>query len=242
MHRDRRIKKRKQRFLIFLAVTILLLLLILHRQIVQGVFSPTTKGVYYQIETEEKAVAFTFDVVWEPGETGRILDILDRYKIQATFFLTGTWVRNNPDLAREIVLRGHEIGHHGYSHKRLTELEEKALTEEFALMEETLREELQIRTVLFRPPYGEVDQRLFNFASEQGFTTVLWSIDPHDWLNPGVDKIISRVLKKAHNGAIILFHTNATQAVDALPVIIQSLKMKGYQIMPFTKLLTTGKG
>ncbi len=242
MLRERRIKIRKQRFLIFLAVTVLLLLFILHRQIIQGVFSPTTKGVYYYIETEEKAVAFTFDVVWEPGETGRILEILDRYNILATFFLTGTWVRYNPVLAREILLRGHEVGHHGYSHKSLTELEDKGLAEEFALMEEALQEELQVKTVLFRPPYGEVDQRLFNFASEQGYTTVLWSIDPHDWLNPGVDKIISRVLKNAHNGAIILFHTNATQAVDALPVIIQSLKMKGYQIIPFTQLMATGKG
>ncbi|MBS3897827.1 MAG: polysaccharide deacetylase family protein [Dethiobacter sp.] len=242
MLRERRVKKRKLRFLLFLVVAFLLLLLILHRQIIQGVFSPTTKGVYYHIETEEKAVTFTFDVVWEPGETGRILEILDRYNIRATFFLTGTWVRYNPDLAREILLRGHEIGHHGYSHKRLTEQEDKGLAAEFALMEETLREELQVRTVLFRPPYGEVDQRLFNFASEQGYTTVLWSIDPHDWLNPGVDKIISRVLKNAHNGAIILFHTNATQAVEALPVIIQSLKMKGYQIIPFTQLMATGKG
>ncbi|MBS3887335.1 MAG: polysaccharide deacetylase family protein [Dethiobacter sp.] len=242
MLREKRIKKRKQRFWIFLTVIVLLLLLILQRQIIQGVLSPTTKGVYYHVETEEKAVAFTFDVVWEPGETGRILDILDRYNIRATFFLTGMWVRYNSALAREIILRGHEIGHHGYSHKRLTELEDKGLTEEFAMMEETLREELNSRTVLFRPPYGEVDQRLYNYASEQGYTTVLWSIDPHDWLNPGVDKIISRVLKNAHNGAIILFHTNATQAVDALPIIIQSLKMKGYQIIPFTQLLATGKG
>jgi len=109
-------------------------------------------------------------------------------------------------------------------------------------MEETLREELNVRAVLFRPPYGEVDQRLYNYATEQGYTTVLWSIDPHDWLNLGVDKIISRVLRKVHNGAIVLFHTNATQAVDALPIIIQSLKMKGYQIIPFTQLMATGKG
>lgn len=242
MLREKRLKKRKQRFWFFLAIAVLLLVLLLHRQIVQGVFSPTTKGVYYHVETEEKAVAFTFDVVWEPGETGRILDILDRYNIRATFFLTGTWVRYNTDLAREILLRGHEIGHHGYSHQRLTELEDKGLAEEFALMEETLREELNVRAVLFRPPYGEVDQRLYNYATEQGYTTVLWSIDPHDWLNPGVDKIISRVLRKVHNGAIVLFHTNATQAVDALPIIIQSLKMKGYQIIPFTQLMATGKG
>lgn len=241
MLREKRMKRRKQRFWIYLTVAVLLLGLILHRQITQGVFSPTVKGAYYHVKTRDHAVALTFDAVWEPGETGRILDILDRYNVRSTFFLTGTWLRHNPDMAREIILRGHEIGHHGYAHKRLPELDDDALAKEFSLMEEALQEELNMVTDLFRPPYGEIDGRVYEYVSGRGYTTVLWSIHPHDWLDPGVDKIISRVIKNVHNGAIILFHTNATQSVDALPIIIQSLKMKGYEILPFTELRERGE-
>ncbi|MDW7651040.1 MAG: polysaccharide deacetylase family protein, partial [Bacillota bacterium] len=212
-----------------------------HRQITQGVFSPLIKGAYYYIDTEEKAAALTFDVVWEPGETGRILDVLDRYGVSGTFFLSGKWVRKHPDLAREILIRGHEIGYHGYAHQRLTELSDEALLKEFNLMEEALREELNVSSELFRPPYGDLDSRVFNFAAERGYNVVLWSVDPHDWLNPGVDKIVGRVANDTHSGAIILLHSNASQAVDALPLIIQSLRMKEYEILPFTELKEKGQ-
>ncbi|MCW3490831.1 polysaccharide deacetylase family protein [Dethiobacter alkaliphilus] len=241
MIRDKRIKKRKQRVLLAVVAVLIVLSFVLHRQITQGVFSPTISGAYYHVATDEKAVSLTFDAVWQPGELPRILDILDRYEVQATFFLPGTWLRYNADLAREILLRGHEIGHHGYAHKRLTELNEEELSKEFALMEEALQEELNVQTQLFRPPYGEINQEVYDYIADRGYTTVLWSVDPHDWLDPGVDKIITRVIKRVHNGAIILFHTNATQAVDALPVIIQSLKMQEYEILPVTQLLEKEK-
>jgi polysaccharide deacetylase family sporulation protein PdaB len=241
MLRENRIKKRKQRLYLILVIATVLLTLILHRQIIRGVFSPMVKGVFYRVQTEDKAVSITFDVVWGPGEIERILDTLDRYHVSATFFLTGEWLRENPDVAREIILRGHEIGHHGYSHKHFTELEDEKLAEEFARMEEALQEELNMTVELFRPPYGEIDQRVYDFVSERGYTTVLWSIDPHDWVDPGVDKIVSRVVKNIHNGAIILLHANATQSADALPIIIQCLKMQEYELLPFTQLREKGE-
>ena len=241
MLRDKRLQRRKTRFITLLIIVSVLLAFLLHRQITQRVFNPMIKGAYYRVDTTDKVVTLTFDVVWEPGETARILDILDRYHVQATFFLTGTWLRYNPDLAREILIRGHEIGHHGFAHLRLTELDDEALAKEFALMEEASGEELDVTTNLFRPPYGDLDQRVYDYATERGYTTVLWSINPHDWLEPGVDKIISRVAKQVHNGAIILLHSNASQSVDALPLIIQNLKMNEYEIVPFSVLVQKGR-
>ncbi|HZK23838.1 MAG TPA: polysaccharide deacetylase family protein [Oscillospiraceae bacterium] len=201
---------------------------------------PLVKGAYYQVETQDRAVALTFEVVWEPGFTHEVLNILDRYQIRATFFLTGSWLRQNPDLAREIIDRGHEIGQHSYAHKHLTDLDDEELTKEFDLMAETLQEELNLQTHLFRPPYGELDQRVFEFAAKRGYTTVVWSINPHDWQEPGKDKIISRITKQLHNGAIILMHTNSSQAVEALPVILQSLLMQEYEVLPFSELAQRG--
>ena len=241
MSRAERLRKRRIRFLLALSSILLLLCFLLHRQITKGVFSPLVKGAYYQVETKDKAVALTFEVVWEPAFTAEVLDILDRYKIRSTFFLTGSWLRQNPDLAREIIERGHEIGQHGYSHKHLTELDDEQLKQEFDLMAEALQEELNVQTSLFRPPYGELDQRVFAFAAERGYTTVVWSINPHDWREPGKDKIISRITKQLHKGAIILLHTNSSQTVEALPVIIQSLLMQEYEILTFTELAKRGR-
>jgi polysaccharide deacetylase family sporulation protein PdaB len=239
--RDKRILRRKKRFFVYIAVALSLLAVILHRQITERVFNRLITGAYYQVDTDEKAMALTFDAVWEPGETARILDILDRHNVRATFFLSGQWIRNNPDVTREIIIRGHEIGHHGYAHKDLTALDDEALNKEFSLMEEALREELNTAAHLLRPPYGELDERVFSMATEKGYTIVLWSIDPHDWLDPGADKIVSRVVNSAHKGGIILLHTNAAQSVEALPLIIQNLRLQEYTLLPFSELLETAK-
>jgi peptidoglycan-N-acetylglucosamine deacetylase len=237
LSRGKRLQKRRLKMYIALAVAVVSLAILLHNQILSDVFAPGPKGAIYRVATDQEAVALTFDVVWEPGETARILDVLDRYRVRATFFVTGAWVRYNPDLAREILIRGHEIGQHGQNHKVMTGLTEEELAKEFQLMEETLREELNFQAFLFRPPYGEIDQKVTEFAGSRGYTTVIWSIDPHDWLNPGVDKIVSRVVKKLHKGAIIMFHTSSSQSVEALPLVIQSLKMKHYMICTVSELL-----
>jgi peptidoglycan/xylan/chitin deacetylase (PgdA/CDA1 family) len=214
---------------------------LLHEQIVRGVFSPLVRGVIYRVETVRKVVSITFDVVWMPAETGKILDIMDRYQLSATFFLTGNWVRRNPDLAREIILRGHEIGQHSFSHQRLTELGDNELAREFELMEKALRDELDVSTKLFRPPYGEIDERVRDFAAARGYTTVLWSINPHDWLNPGTELLAGTVLQKVHPGAIILLHTSASQLPEALPAIIEGLRAKGYAMLPLSALLAESR-
>ena len=93
--------------------------------------------------------------------------------------------------------------------------------------------------MLFRS--GDLDQRVYDYVTERGYTTVLWSINPNDWLDPGVDKIIARVTKELHNGAIILLHSNASQSVEALPVIIQRIKMSEYEILPVSELVKKGR-
>ncbi len=241
MNREMRRRRRRNRIIIGAVLAILALAALLQRQVLQGVFVPMAKGVVYRVETVQKAVALTFDVVWEPAETGRILDTLDRYRVSATFFLTGDWIRKNPDLAREIMVRGHEIGQHSQSHKIMTGMKEETLAKEFDMAEETLREELGVQATLFRPPYGEVDRTLADFATGRGYRVIIWSIAPQDWLDPGVDKIVSRVVKNLHNGAIIMLHTSSSQAVEALPVIIQSVKMRGYTICTVSGLLSLAK-
>lgn len=242
MPRKRRNRRRYIKILLYYIAAAAVLTFVLYRQIARPAAAPLIQGVYYAVETAERAVALTFNAVWEPGETLRILDVLDRYSTRGTFFLTGTWLRYQPHLAREIVLRGHEIGYHGYSQKALTGLALDELDKEFQLMEEALREELNLKTNLFRPPHGELDQALYHFARERGYKVVLWSVNPQDWLDPGADIIADQVLNNAGYGSIILFHTSSAQTVEALPLIIQSLRFRGYRVTNFSGLILPAGG
>lgn len=231
--------RRRRRLRLYLAVLVLatILAFFIHKQIVYDVFNPIPPDAVFRADINEDAVALTFDVVWEPTEIARILDVLDRYQVRATFFLTGSWIRKNPDLAREIVLRGHELGQHTQNHPRMEELSDEEIVKEFEQMEESLAEELNMQSGLFRPPYGELEERTLAQARERGYKIIVWSINPHDWLDPGIDKIVSEVMKKVHKGAIIALHTSSTQSTEALPLIIQGLKIKGYSILPVGELL-----
>ncbi|NLM52857.1 MAG: polysaccharide deacetylase family protein [Firmicutes bacterium] len=237
MDRQTRLKKRKQRYLVALLLFLLILSFFLHKQITAPAHSPLIEGAYYRVETKEKACTFTFEVVWGSQQFGNILNILDRHQISATFFVDGAWLRKHADLAREILIRGHEIGLHGYEHKLMTEMDDEELAADFTKAVETLQKELNIKTNLFRPPFGELDRRVFNYAHSQGFITVLWSINTQDWLNLTRDQLSKKVVKSIHPGAIILMHTHSAQLAKALPVIIQSLQQQEYEIVPFSELL-----
>jgi len=240
LKREVRIARRKKRFLALALIVLFILGFLLHRQVINSVYNPAAEGVYYRVETDEKSVAFTFEAVWGAGKTAEILNLLDRHNVQATFFLSGQWLRKYADLARGIVLRGHEIGLHGYEHKLLTEMSDEELEADFVKAKEALQEELALETRLYRPPYGEFDSRVLHQAQGCGLTTVIWSINAGDLTGLTYDEMVRQIRKKIHNGAIIMFHTHSSQSVKALPVIIQTLRQNGYEILPFTALQQKG--
>ena len=236
MNRETRRARRKKRYLYVLLFLLLLVTFLLHRQITRSVFAPLLEGVYYHVPTKDKACTLSFEVVWGPGKTAEILDILDRYNVRATFFVNGNWLRRYADMAAEIINRGHELGQHGYEHKILTELNDEELEQDFDLMAEALREELQLETRLFRPPYGELDQRVFDAAQKRGLITVIWSINANDWLGLSYSETKAKIMRELHKGAIIMMHTHSSQIVRMLPVLIESLRSAEYEILTFSEL------
>ncbi|HHX75278.1 MAG TPA: polysaccharide deacetylase family protein [Firmicutes bacterium] len=236
MNRETRIGRRKKRYLYVLLFLLLLLSFFLHRQITQSVFAPLIDGAYYHVTTEDKACTLTFEVVWGPGKTAEILDILDRYNVRATFFVSGSWLRRYAGMGAEILFRGHELGQHGYEHKILTGLSDEELEQDFDRMAEALQEELQAEARLFRPPYGELDQRVYDAAHKRGLTTVIWSINANDWMGLTHAETKAKIMQELHRGAIIMMHTHSSQIVRMLPVLIESLRYAEYEILPFSEL------
>ena len=193
---------------------------------------------YYQGTGEDKVISLTINVDWGEEYLPDILKVMDKYNIKATFFLTGRWANNNPELAKTIFEAGHEIGNHAYSHKSPNQLSYEENMEEIKNTSDAIKKAIgQKESPLYAPPSGERKDHVLKAAKDLGYTTILWSIDTIDWKRPSSDVIINRVLKKAHPGGIILAHpTNPT--LEALPSIIQSLEEQGYVFVTVSENLS----
>jgi polysaccharide deacetylase family sporulation protein PdaB len=191
----------------------------------------------YGVDTTERKVAISFDAAWGAEKTPEILDILDRYGVKTTFFLVGFWIDEHPDMVKEIAARGHEIGNHTANHPHLNSLDKEDIKRELAVVHEQIKSLTGQTAVLFRPPFGEYSNKVIEAARELGYYTIQWSVDSLDWQDLSADAIYRRVVGNVHPGAIVLFHNNATHTPAALPRIIETLKVDGYEIVPVSELI-----
>jgi len=194
----------------------------------------------YAVDTSEKKLAISFDAAWGADRTERLLEILKKHNVKTTFFLTGIWVQEYPEMVKKIAAAGHEIGNHSSTHPHCAALSPKEIAKEIQETEEMIYNLTGKRTRLFRPPFGEYNNKVIKTAESLGYQVVQWSVDSLDWMDIGKEQIIERVLKQAHPGAIVLFHNNAKYTPDALPVILEHLQEQGYKIVPISELLLKG--
>ncbi len=197
----------------------------------------------YCVDTQEKKVALSFDGAWGNEDTAEILRILDEYDVKVTFFFTGEWMTKYPDDVKAVYEAGHDIANHSENHKNMSTLSTSEIERELLKPHETIKELLNFEMNLFRPPYGDYDNDVITTATANGYFTIQWSVDSLDWKDYGVDSIIKTVLnhKNLDNGAIILMHNGAKYTKDALPQVIEGLKNQGYELVPISELIHTGK-
>jgi len=193
--------------------------------------------VYFVDDSSERRVAFTFEVLWKEGYITPVLKELDKQKVNATFFLTGSWLKENPDKARDILLKGNEIGNHTYSHRSLLMVSEKEIHEEISSFNQLSREVLEYTPLLFRPPYGEYNNLLLEKSAQQGHITVLWSLDGGDYYAEDSQEIIDNVVPHLYDGAIINFKLSSPHLPQALPKLVEKIKEAGYSISCVSKLI-----
>lgn len=222
------IKYPKKSYLITIII-IILAIIILGFMINKAITTFNVNDPIYKGNTDEKKIAFACNVAWGNEYIPKLLDILKKNNIKITFFFEGNWAEKNPDLVKEIYKNGHEIGSHGYTHVKYTQWSKEQYAEDIKKSGELLEKITGVKPKLFAPPYGDFNDEVVKTAEEQGYKVILWSLDTIDWNNPGPDTIISRVLSKYHNGAIVLMHPTK-DTVDALPTIIKELQIKGFKI------------
>ena len=193
----------------------------------------------YSVETDEKKVALSFDAAWGNEDTKQILDILEQYNVKTTFFMTGGWVEKFPDDVKALYEAGHDLGNHSENHMNMSQLSEEECKSELTKVHERVKELTGVEMDLFRPPYGDYDDKVIQGAKECGYYSIQWDVDSLDWKDYGVDNIVKTVTnhKDLKNGSIILMHNGAKYTAEALPKVIEGLKEKGYEIVPISELI-----
>lgn len=216
--------------IIFLLVTCICIILYSSEMVFQH------QKPIYQGDESKKCVAFTVNVDWGEEYLDRMLTFFDKNGVKATFFLSGRWAGEHPQLVRKMAKSGHEIGNHGFSHPHVNELSLSENIEEIEKTQDVISRLTQKDTKYFAPPYGEFNEVVLEAAAKTKHKVILWTVDTIDWQKPPPETIISRVLSNAHNGAIILMHPTEP-TLKALPEICKELVKQGYQIVPLEKLI-----
>lgn len=184
-------------------------------------------------------IAFTLDAGGPVEPAPHILDSLARHDLHVTFFLTGNWAQQNPDLVRRIRDAGHEIGNHTVDHPDLTTLSDTAVCNELIQADQVISD-IAGRTTrpYLRPPFGARNDHVRQLAANLGYRTIYWTIDTLDWRTDATpDQIIARVMDNLSNGAIILMHAGSSAEASALDRLIPMVQQKGYEIVNLTQVL-----
>jgi len=196
-------------------------------------------GQPHSYRMPDHTIALTFDDGPDPTWTPKILRVLHKYNVKATFFVVGSQVAHYPGLAKEIVADGHEIGAHTFTHPELADISGWRRDLEYSQTQMAIAYATGKRTALLRPPYSSlpdaVDQSGWQTildAARRGYVTVLNDDDSRDWARPGPANIVKSSTPQGSAGAIILMHDaggERSQTVAALDRLIPSLQQRGYR-------------
>ena len=207
---------------------------------VHGAFhrnSPLFGPALGRIPGDQKVVALTFDDGPNPDATPRILDTLAQKKVRATFFVLGSHAERWPELVRRMSHEGHQLGNHGYFHRKLQFKSPFYVSRDIRLGIRAIRRAGAPAPRYFRAPHGFRSPWTTPIASSYGERTVGWSLGVWDSDRPGVDEIVRRTLEGISPGSIVLLHDgdgynpdgDRMQTAAALPRIIDRLKDQGYE-------------
>lgn len=195
---------------------------------------------FLNVNTHEKVVALTFDDGPNPEGTPAMLDLLARYHIHATFFLIGQKLKKNPDLAKKILIAGHQVGNHSWSHSLMIFKTPWFIRREIEKTDRMIKKLGYKKEIFFRAPYGMKLLMLPIALKILGKKNILFDAVAYDWNSPGVEAIVENVMNQVGPGSIVLLHDgvgNQQDTVQATEIIINRLMSEGYRFVTVNELL-----
>lgn len=191
----------------------------------------------YCVERDDNKIAISFDCAWGTEHTDAILTNLANAKVRATFFTVQFWSEKYPEYLKKIDLAGHEIGTHSATHSYMSRLSEEEIRAELKSSSEAITSVTGKQVSLFRPPYGDYDNLLIDTAGAMGLYPIQWDVDSLDWKDLSAADIAARIVERVKSGSIILCHNNGLHTAEALPIIFDTLRAKGYEFVPIGELI-----
>ena len=177
-------------------------------------------------------IYLTFDVGYEGGYTNQILDTLKENDVKAAFFVTGQFVKTNPEIVKRMIDEGHIVGNHTINHKSMPDCSEDVLKDEIMGLHQKIYEQFDYEMKYMRPPKGEYSEKTLAYVQKLGYIPVMWSFAYDDWEDSkqgreeyGKQKIFDNL----HNGEIMLLHATSKDNANILDNVLKEIKKQGYE-------------
>lgn len=191
----------------------------------------------YNVQTEEKKIAFTMNCAWNADDIDSILETLKNNDVHITFFMVGNWVDKYPEAVKKINEAGHEIGSHSNTHPHVNKLSAEKNLEEINLSVSKIQKITGKKTDLYRAPYGEYNDTVIQTAQGNGYHTIQWNLDTLDYEGLTGDEMWNRIKNKLDNGSIILSHNGTKHTADSLDMLIKNIKAQGFEVTTVSDLI-----
>ncbi len=193
-------------------------------------------GTIYAGDKNSNKVSLMINVYWGNEWLVKMLDIFDKHGVKATFFVGGTWVKQNIDLLKKINSKGHEIASHGYNHKEHGKLDYTSNLTEIQSCHEIVKDILGIEMELFAPPGGSYNKNTIKAASFLNYKTIMWTRDTIDWRDHNTSLIYNRAVTNLSGGDLILMHPTEN-TTEALSNIISYAKRHNFELVTVSQNL-----
>ncbi|OAT79336.1 delta-lactam-biosynthetic de-N-acetylase [Desulfotomaculum copahuensis] len=196
-------------------------------------------GAWWIGKPDEKTVYLTFDEGYENGYTPKILDILKADNVRAAFFVTGHYIKSQPELVKRMVAEGHTVGNHTMNHPSLPEIGDGQIKTELQSVETMFNKLTGQQMHYLRPPKGEYSERTLALTRELGYHNIFWSLALVDWvpMPGGPEEAYRSVMDNLHPGALILLHAVSKDDTEALDRMIKDIRAQGYSFKTLDDLV-----
>lgn len=191
----------------------------------------------YNVQTDEKKVAFTMNCAWNADDIDKILETLKNNEVKITFFMVGDWIDKFPDATKKINDAGHEIASHSNTHPHVNNLSYEENIKEIEESNKKIENITGKKTNIYRPPYGEYNDNVIKAATDKGYYSIQWNLDTLDYTGVTGEEMWNRLDEKIKPGDIILSHNGTKHTANSLEMLIKKIKSKGLEIVPISELI-----
>ena len=199
------------------------------------------------IRRGSKQLALTYDDGPNDPHTLRLLEVLAKHNVHATFFLIGRYVQQRPDIVREVVKAGNIVGNHTWSHPNLIFASARQTTTELNTCEQAITQAIGQHSPLFRPPFGGRRPGTLRIARSLGLVPVMWSVSGQDWKSYSANEIKQRIRRQIRGGDVILLHDGShtgmgvdrSQTIIATDLLIPEAKSEGFEFVTIREMMNT---